>query len=79
MPRMRMAPPPQQATRADLYRFLLGCLMIPLGLAILIRTLSAGIVTPAAILMGLAFVAFGSYRVYTAVVRYRMFRAARKS
>ncbi len=78
MPRRRQVPPPQKATRADAYRFALGVLMIPLGVTILARSWSAGIVTPPAILMGLAFIAFGLFRVYTGLVRYRMFRSTRK-
>jgi hypothetical protein len=52
--------------------------MIPLGIVILVRSWAAGIVTPPAILMGLAFIGFGVYRVYVGVVRYRMFRSAAK-
>ena len=59
----------------DFYRIGLGLLMIPLGVTILARSFSAGVVTPPAILMGLAFVAFGMYRLYVGIVRYRMYRA----
>ncbi len=48
--------------------------MIPLGFTILVRTFSAGIITLPAIILGLAFVAFGIYRVYVGVVRYRMYK-----
>jgi hypothetical protein len=51
--------------------------MIPLGFSILIRTYSAGIFTPPALLLGLAFIAFGSYRLYVGLERYRMYRATR--
>lgn len=61
----------------DFYRIGLGVLMIPLGITILTRSFSAGVVTPPAILVGLAFVAFGSYRLYVGVMRYRMYRALR--
>jgi hypothetical protein len=70
-----MVPPPAKATWADAYRMGLGLLMIPLGVTILVRAFSAGIVTPAAVLMGLGFVAFGVYRLYVGIVRYRMYRA----
>ncbi len=50
--------------------------MFALGITILVRSFAAGIVTPPAILMSLAFVAFGAYRVYVGVVRYWMYRAA---
>lgn len=72
-----MVPPPAQATWADAYRFGLGLLMIPLGLTILVRTFAAGIYTPTALLLGLAFIAFGSYRLYLGIVRYRLYRANR--
>jgi hypothetical protein len=72
-----MVPPPAKVTRADAYRFGLGMLMIPLGITILVRAYSAGIFTPTALLLGLAFIAFGSYRLYTGLVRYRMYRATR--
>lgn len=69
-----MVPPPSRATWGDAYRFGLGLLMIPLGITILARTFAAGIFTPAAVLLGLAFIAFGIYRVYVGVVRYRMYK-----
>jgi hypothetical protein len=67
-------PPPTRATWADRYRLGLGLIMIPLGIIILVRTLSVGIVTLPAILMGGAFIAFGTYRLYVWIVRYRMYR-----
>lgn len=74
-PRHRqLVPPPARATWGDAYRIGLGLLMIPLGITILVRTFAAGIVTPTALLMGLAFVAFGVYRLYVGVVRYRMYK-----
>lgn len=76
-PRRQMVPPPTKATWTDAYRFGLGLLMIPLGLSILVRTYSAGIFTPTALLLGLAFIAFGSYRLYVGIVRYRLYRATR--
>ncbi len=69
-----MVPPPSRATWADAYRFGLGLLMIPLGIVILARSFAAGILTPPAVILGLAFVAFGIYRVYVGVVRYRMYK-----
>jgi hypothetical protein len=72
-----MIPPPVQATWADAYRFSLGLLMIPMGVAILLRTFAAGIYTPTALLLGLAFIAFGSYRLYMGIVRYHSYRACR--
>ena len=71
----RLVPPPERATWSDAYRFFLGVLMIPLGIGILVRCLSAGIYTPAAFLLSLLLVAFGTYRVYVGVVRYRLLRS----
>jgi hypothetical protein len=70
----RLVPPPEKATWADVYRIGLGLLMIPLGIAILVRTISAGIITPASVLMGGAFIAYGTYRLYVGMVRYRMYK-----
>jgi hypothetical protein len=72
--RRQLVPPPSRATWGDAYRFGLGLLMIPLGITILVRAFSAGIFTPPAVILGLAFVAFGIYRVYVGVVRYRMYK-----
>ncbi len=71
----RLVPPPQRATWADGVRFSFGVLMIILGITILVRSILAGIFTPPAILVGLAFLLFGIYRVYVGVVRYRLFRS----
>jgi hypothetical protein len=67
-------PAPTGVTWADRYRLGLGLIMIPLGIIILVRTLSAGIVTLPAIVMGGAFIAFGTYRLYVWIVRYRVYR-----
>lgn len=74
----RLVPPPSGATWADAYRLALGGLMIPLGVTILVRCFTAGIITPPAVIMGLVFVAFGAYRLYTGIVRYRIYRAGRR-
>ncbi len=70
----RQVPPPTQATKADAYRFILGLLMLVVGIAILVRTSAAGVGTQPALLMSIAFIGFGAYRVYTGIVRYRMYR-----
>jgi len=72
--RRQLVPPPSKATWGDAYRFGLGLLMVPLGITILARSFAAGIITLPAVLLGLAFVAFGVYRVYVGVVRYRMYK-----
>jgi TRAP-type C4-dicarboxylate transport system permease large subunit len=78
MPSRHLAPPPEKVTWADLYRIGLGLLMILLGITILVRTISGGIITPASVLIGAAFIAFGAYRLYVGTVRYRMYRNAKR-
>ena len=66
-------PPPEYLTLADLLRIGLGMLMVPLGVAILVRTLSIA-VTVSGVLVGSAFVAFGIHRLWLAWSRYRLYR-----
>jgi thiol:disulfide interchange protein len=72
----RLVPPPEQATWMDAYRFGLGFLMLALGIVIFARALSANTLSAPAILMSVAFVGFGIYRIYVGIVRYRMYRAS---
>jgi len=74
----RLVPPPEKATWMDAYRFGLGLLMIVLGVIILARSFAAGITTPPALLMGGTFIAFGAYRLYAGIVRYRMYRRMKR-
>ena len=71
-------PAPERFTLADALRIALGFLMIPLGVVILVRTLSIA-VTLTGVVTGLAFVAFGVYRTWMALVRYRLYRQTRGS
>jgi hypothetical protein len=73
MPQSRSVPSPEKVTWADRYRLGLVGLMVALGITILIRSISAGILTLPAILVSAAFVAFGVYRLYVGIVRYRQF------
>jgi hypothetical protein len=73
MPRRRLVGPPERATKADAYRVFLGALMVPLGVVILARSLALGVLSPASVIMSVAFVGFGVYRVYVGIVRYRMY------
>lgn len=57
----RSLPPPEKVTLKDALQILLGLVMIPLGAAILVRTIMAGAVIPA-VLIGGAFIGFGVYR-----------------
>lgn len=69
----RPLPPPERFTSADLLRIGLGVAMIPLGLAILFRTLSIAVTVPG-VLVGGAFVGFGIHRLWLAWSRYRLYR-----
>jgi len=69
----RPLPPPGQFTTADLLRIGLGVLMIPLGVVILVRTLSIAITVPG-VLVGGVFVAFGVHRLWLAWNRYHLYR-----
>ena len=75
--RRRPIPPPEQFTVADAVHIGLGVLMIPLGVIILVRTLSIAVTVPG-ILAGGAFVALGVYRVWLAWSRYRLYRLDNK-
>lgn len=59
---------PQAFTRADAYRTVTSVLMVALGVVILARTLPLGVHLQA-VLVGLGFVALGTYRL-SFVVRY---------
>lgn len=74
--RGQLVGPPTRATWMDFYRIGLGLLMIPLGITILVRSVVAGVVSTPAVLMGVAFIGFGVYRLYVGIVRYRMLRAS---
>lgn len=76
MPR-RPVPPPERFTVADALRIGLGVLMIPLGVIILVRTLSIAVTVPG-ILAGGAFIGLGVYRVWLAWSRYRLYRQGNK-
>jgi hypothetical protein len=69
----RPLPPPEQFTAADRLRVGLAALMVPLGIAILVRTLSVS-ATPLGVLVGGAFIAFGVYRLWLAWSRYQLYR-----
>jgi hypothetical protein len=72
----RPIPPPEKLTGRDIVHIFLGFLMIPLGAIILYNTITV-IKSITGIAVGLAFMAFGVYRVVTAVIRYRMLLRSR--
>lgn len=73
----RSLPSPERFTAADIVRIGLGLLMVPLGIIILIRTLSIAVTVPG-VLVGGAFVAFGFYRLTIAWQQYRWYRQNKK-
>ncbi len=66
-------PPPTRFTLSDKYRFVLGFAALLLGIVILWRTLSIAI-SPPAILIGVAFVCFGFYRLWLGFTRLQQFK-----
>ena len=75
MPRHPL-PPPERFTVADGLRIGMGALMIPLGVMILVRTLSIAVTVPG-LLVGAAFVAFGVHRLWLGWHGYRLYRQNR--
>jgi hypothetical protein len=71
--RRRPVPPPESLTAGDVLRLVLAVLMIPLGFIILVRTCSLA-PTILGALVGCAFMAFGSYRLWLGCSRYRLYR-----
>lgn len=71
----RPLPPPEQLTAQDVARLALGVIMIPLGAVILYRTLLITF-SLQAILVGVAFIAFGLYRLALGWSRYHRLRQA---
>ena len=65
---MGRLPPPTAFTLADKYRLALGALALVLGIVILWRTVQIAI-SPPAVLIGLAFIGFGAYRLWLGFTR----------
>jgi hypothetical protein len=71
--RRRSVAAPELLSAADVLRLVLAALMIPLGVIILMRTFSLA-PTILGALVGCAFIAFGSYRLWLGCSRYRLYR-----
>ena len=67
-------PPPTQFTLGDRYRLMLGAAAIVLGVVILWRTVPVAI-SPPAILIGLAFIGFGVYRLWLGYTRLKQWKS----
>lgn len=72
--RKRTLPPPTQFTFGDKIRIGLGFIVLLLGVVILWRTLPLGVM-PQAIVVGLAFIGFGLYRLWLGYTRLREWQA----
>jgi hypothetical protein len=70
----RNLPPPIQFTLGDKYRLALGAAAIVLGVVILWRTVPVAI-SPPAILIGLAFIGFGVYRLWLGYTRLKQWKS----
>ncbi|MFH1485648.1 MAG: hypothetical protein ABIH46_06230 [Chloroflexota bacterium] len=68
----RKAPPPERVAWQDFFHIFVAVLCLVSGGILLYRTLSVA-VTPMGIVVGLAMVAFGVYRLRLAWQRYRIY------
>ena len=71
--RFRKLPPPTKFTIIDKYKLVLGLIAIVLGVVILWRTIPVAI-SPPALMMGIAFIGFGVYRLWLGYTRLKQLR-----
>ena len=71
--RFRKLPPPTKFTIIDKYKLVLGVIAIALGVVILWRTIPVAI-SPPALMMGIAFIGFGVYRLWLGYTRLKQLR-----
>jgi hypothetical protein len=76
MMRRPSLPPPTQFTFGDKMRIALGALILLLGIVILWRTLPLG-VTLQGIVVGLAFIGFGVYRLWLGYTRLKQWKTGK--
>ena len=74
--RKQALPPPTEFTMGDKARLALGGVILVLGVVILWRTLQLR-VTPQAIIVGLAFIGFGAYRLWLGYTRLKQWKKMR--
>ena len=70
---MRKLPPPTKFTITDKYKLLLGVIALILGVVILWRTIPVAI-SPPALMIGIAFIGFGVYRLWLGYTRIKQLR-----
>ncbi len=71
--RRRPMPLPERFTLVDKCHIALGALMLPLGITILVRTMSIAVTVPG-LLVGAAFLGFGIHRLWLGWTRYQLYR-----
>jgi uncharacterized membrane protein HdeD (DUF308 family) len=69
----RKLPPPTKFTIIDKYKLVLGVIAIALGVVILWRTIPVA-VSPPALMIGIAFIGFGVYRLWLGYTRIKQLR-----
>ena len=69
----RKLPPPTKFTIIDKYKLVIGIIAIALGVVILWRTIPVAI-SPPALMIGIAFIGFGVYRLWLGYTRLKQLR-----
>ena len=72
----RKLPPPTKFTITDKYKLLLGVIAIVLGAVFLWRAVEIAMSVPA-LMVSIAFIGFGSYRLWLGYTRLKQLRAKR--
>ena len=70
---LRKLPPPTKFTITDKYKLLLGLIALILGVVILWQTVAIAI-SPPALMIGIAFIGFGVYRLWLGYTRIKQWR-----
>ena len=70
---IRKLPPPTKFAIIDKYKLVLGVIAIALGVVILWRTIPVA-VSPPALMIGIAFIGFGVYRLWLGYTRIKQLR-----
>ena len=73
----RKLPPPTKFTITDKYRLVLGVLALVLGIVILWRTIAIAVSLPG-LMVGIAFIGFGVYRLWLGYTRLKQLKANRE-
>jgi uncharacterized membrane protein HdeD (DUF308 family) len=72
----RKLPPPTKFTITDKYRLVLGVIALVLGIVILWRTIAIAVSLPG-LMVGIAFIGFGVYRLWLGYTRLKQLRTKR--